>query len=166
MTQDRSQLMEPNWPAVKINSMSRASIHILSRAIVVVFRADIRCRRRNIGVVGYVLQCHPGRRIPRMSGQCGASHTSVTLYHASKYGTGKRADIPGHDSTTQTHRIYLYDRRRGGAGGVGGGARGGGAGTSVSIRARVYGIRTFRGRRIRAGEKTRGTTSQTENTHS
>lgn len=35
-----------------------------------------------------------------------------------------------------------------------------GKGTSVSIRARVYGIRTFRGRREK---KTRGTVSQTEN---
>lgn len=87
MTQDRSWLMVPNWPTVKINSTSRASIHILSRAIVVVFEQMSGAGKKYPRQIRATVS--PGRQIPRMSGQCGARHTPVTLYRASKYGTGE-----------------------------------------------------------------------------
>lgn len=83
---------EPRLLAVKINRRrNEIYLYILSELLLFP-RAD--------DVFDYVQEasaapdlsgrsCVSGQQIPRMSGQCGASRTSVTLYHrrTSKYGT-------------------------------------------------------------------------------
>lgn len=165
MTQDRSRLMVHNWPTLKINSTSRASIHILSRAVLLFScRCSRWCREEIPGGVGFVLQCHSDGEYtpPNVRPVWRQTHAPVTLYRTSKYGTGEGRHTRSRLNDSSPPNIFIRQktRRTDGAGG--------GAGTSVSIRARVYGIRTFRGRRIRerAREKSvAGTTSQTENTH-
>lgn len=150
---DARQITANGAELVKINSTSRASIHILSRSIVFAQMAAAGKKYPRIRV-------SPGRRVPRMSGQCGASHTSVTLYRTSKYGTG---DIPGHDSTTQTHRIYLYDRRDA--------AASGGWWSTGEERVHLFPsghvsteLERFEGDEYVREKRLAGTTSQTENT--
>ncbi|KYN18229.1 hypothetical protein ALC57_09476 [Trachymyrmex cornetzi] len=57
-----------------------------------------------------------------MSGQYGASHTSVTLYHTSKYGTGEGRHTRSRFNDSSPPNIFIRQETREQSGG--GGARG------------------------------------------